>query len=594
MTKSGLSKGKNTHSGGVDSAANDEVLTVLNQKFQKKIHQLQELNERLNNIIQSMEIGAIVVDEFFKIRMVSPVVHDYFNLKKTPIGLSINNIPITPDLYENLKYVIQKQCAFEKEIKINGIWHILRIAPCFKKNRVIDGAIITFINIHTSTTNLESAEDKLYHIANFDELTKLPNRSAFLELMSDEIKHSMANNLQFVLLFMDLDNFKRVNDSLGHTIGDALLQEVANILKKITRRHDIIARLGGDEFAIIIKNVQSIDVVQQITGRYIQAFAQCLSIHGHEIKTSTSIGLALFPQFGRTPYELLQNADAAMYYAKQHGKNNYYFFDQRVKDKLIRRHAIDTQLQHSLEKKEFSLVYQLKFNLKTGEPTGVEALIRWKNEKLGDVYPDEFIPIAEENRLIVPIGYWLVDQVIRDYRKLSKLVDADSFLIAVNMSMIHLSEPDFEYQVKQLLFAHNFFSPNKLIFELTETALMEHPKLAAKILRNISSMGIKFALDDFGTGYSSMQHIKNFPISSLKIDKSFISDLSTDHSVVAMVKAMIAFTKILGMNVTAEGVETQKQLSFLKKEGCDEVQGFLLSKPLKLVDLVHFLKQVKM
>lgn len=467
------------------------------------------------------------------------------------------------------------------------IWILCRS----KALRNEDGKIIAVLSTHISITKLKHAEEQLYRMAHYDELTSLANRSTFIQSMLNVIEESSRTNAKFALLVMDLDNFNWVNDSLGHAVGDALLQAVAAILTKLTRRHDVIARLGGDEFGVIIKNIHSLDEVVHITQRYIQAFASSLYIESHEIKTTPSIGVVLFPQYGQTPYELLQNADAAMYYAKQHGKNNFYFFDQKVRDRLSRRHAIDTQLQHALENKEFSLVYQLKFDLKTDRPTGVEALIRWHNAKLGEILPDEFIPIAEENRLIVPIGHWLMEQAIKDYVKMANVVKHEDFSIAINMSMVHLSEPDFEFQIKQLLLHHRFVSYDKLIFELTETALMKDPEVAAGLLHNIAKLGIQFALDDFGTGYSSMQHIKNFPISSLKIDKSFVQDLIEDPAAKAMVKAMIAFTKILGMIVIAEGVETHEQLHFLKNEGCDGAQGFILSKPLSLKELLRFIQK---
>jgi diguanylate cyclase (GGDEF)-like protein len=381
-----------------------------------------------------------------------------------------------------------------------------------------------------------------------------------------------------------------VNDSLGHVVGDVLLQTVATILKKLTRRQDIVGRLGGDEFGILIKHIKSVNEAERITKRYIQAFTRTLDIQTHEIKTTPSIGLVLFPEYGQTPHELLQNADVAMYYAKQHGKNSYYFFDQHVKSLLIRQHDIDTQLQHALENREFSLVYQPKFDLVSERPIGVEALIRWNNAKLGAVLPDEFIRIAEENRLIVPIGYWLLDQVIQDFKKIDSIIKHSPFSVAVNMSMVHLSEPDFDVQIHQLLQQHVLLKNKRLIFELTETSLMERPEMAADLLRNIAKTGVTFALDDFGTGYSSMQHIKTFPITSLKIDKSFIKDICINSEAATIVRAMMAFTKKLGFKVTAEGVESREQLEFLKKEGCDDGQGFYLRTPMPLDDLVFFLQ----
>lgn len=562
--------------------------------LKKQIKQLKGINVRMNHFMESAGIGGILVDLSLNIQLITPIISQFFELNHQSVGKSLRTINVHSnfkDLIEKTEWVIQNKTIFETEIEMDhDDWKLLRIVPDVKKEHEIIGAIITLTNINI--TNLKIAEEKLYHMAHYDALTQLPNRSMFIQLMMDMIEDATNNNTKFVLLFMDLDNFNRVNDSLGHAVGDALLKTVATILKKLTRRQDVVARLGGDEFGIIIKNIHSKDEVEHITQRYIQAFTNSLVVEQHEIKTTPSIGLVMFPQYGHTPYELLQNADAAMYYAKQHGKNSYYFFDQTVKEQLIRRHAIDTQLQHALDNDEFYLVYQPKFNLKTSRITGVEALIRWNNVKLGEVLPDEFIPIAEENRLIVPIGYWLLEQVIKDYVKIDKIMQNRPFSIAVNMSMIHLSEPDFEFQIKQLLFNHRFSSCDKLIFELTETALMERPEIVADLLCNISKVGITFALDDFGTGFSSMQHIKTFPISSLKIDKSFIRDICNDSDVATMVRAMIAFTKTLEMKVTAEGVESHEQLTFLKKEGCDEGQGFILREPLSLNELLRFLLSV--
>lgn len=466
------------------------------------------------------------------------------------------------------------------------LWILCRSKPL--KNS--ENNVTKIVTTHTNITNIKKAEEKLYKMAHYDELTQLPNRSTFIQLILEAIEETKQDNSKFVILVMDLDNFNRVNDSLGHVVGDALLQTVAGILKKLTRRQDVLARLGGDEFGILIKHIHSIEEVERMTQRYLQAFTRTLDIQTHEIKTTPSIGLVLFPEYGQTPLELLQNADVAMYYAKQHGKNSYYFFDQLVKSRLIRYHAIDTQLQHALENREFSLVYQPKFDLVTERPTGVEALIRWNNAKLGAVFPDEFIPVAEENRLIVQIGYWLLEQVIQDFIKIAEVVKLESFSMAVNMSMVHLSEPDFDFQINQLLACHQFSTHKTLIFELTETSLMERPEMAADLLRNIAKTGVSFALDDFGTGYSSMQHIKTLPISSLKIDKSFIKDICSNSEAATIVKAMMAFTKILGFKVTAEGVESRDQLDFLKKEGCDDGQGFYLHKPIPLDELLHFLQ----
>lgn len=569
----------------------------------KRVTAAQDEKCRMEDLINNLDISAVIIDAEYHISYVTPMGFKNFNLTERIIGCSIATLAREMncvDLTRDIEAAIRNKNIRERKIKtIHGDWMVLKIVPLVKKDYLVEGAIMMLMSFvdtqslkydYHQSEHLKNAEELLYNMAHYDELTQLPNRASFIHLMMDIIDESVTNNTQFVLMCMDLDNFKRVNDNLGHALGDALLRVVANILKKITRRHDVIARLGGDEFGMIIKNVHTPMEVEKISQRYIQAFSKCIMVDGHEIKTSPSIGLAFFPQFGRTPYELLQNADAAMYYAKQRGKNSYYLFDNKVKNMLMRRHAIDTQLQHALEKKEFSLVYQLKFNLKDNRPMGVEVLLRWSNEVLGTVDPDEFIPVAEENRLVVPIGYWIIGQVLKDYKKIASVLNKRPFSVAINMSMTHLSEPDFEVQIKQLLLQSKELLLENVIFELTETALMQFPDVTSELLHNISKLGIQFALDDFGTGYSSLQHIKNLPITSIKIDKSFIADLSADKADVTIVRAMIAFAKILGMVVTAEGIENSEQMKFLQEEGCDEGQGFILSKPLPLKELIEYLK----
>ena len=464
------------------------------------------------------------------------------------------------------------------------IWILCRSKPVKDaKNKLIG-----IIGTHTNISELKKSEDKWYLMAHYDLLTQLPNRSNFINLITTTINEVSRKNGQFALFYIDIDNFKWINDKHGHTIGDAFLRAVANKFKTLTRGFDVAARIGGDEFAIMIKDTHSAKEVEEIAARYIHAFSTPFCIEGHEISTSLSIGIALFPQCGKTPYELLHHADAAMYQVKQTGKNSFYFFDQEISYKLSRHHNIDNQLLHAIDKNEFSLVYQPQFNLETGQLLGVETLVRWTNETLGNMLPNEFIPIAEETRLIVPIGNWIFAQAIKEYELISQAAKTNSFSLALNVSIVQLADPDFELTVRQLL-KNSSISPENIIFEVSETAVMKQPEISLKLLHHFATLGIRFSLDDFGTGYSSLHHIKNLPIYSLKIGRSFVNDFMIGPNDGSTVKAIIFLAKNLGLSSSAAGIETSEQYTFLKETSCNEGQGYYLSKPLPLKNLIDFI-----
>ena len=391
------------------------------------------------------------------------------------------------------------------------------------------------------------------------------------------------------VMFLDLDRFKVINDSLGHHVGDALLKAVAERLKSCLRPGDIIARLGGDEFTVVLANVAHVDDVARVARKIVDSFAEPFRIEDHELFTTTSIGITLFPLDVQEPEKLLKNADAAMYHAKESGRNVFQFFTAELNVRAERRLHIETALRTALEHNELSLHYQPQVDTKSGRITGMEALLRWQNPELGNVSPVEFIPIAEETGLILPIGEWVLREACRQIKAWHATKFSFSKMqVAVNISGKQLRQKDFPDRVRGVLSEANL-EPRYLDLELTESLLMVDAEETGDIMHVLHDLGVSFSVDDFGTGYSSLAYLKRFPIDILKIDQSFVRDLATDPNDVAIVKTIIAMAHTLGMRVIAEGVETYAQLEFLRRQGCDGSQGYYCSKPLAADDFTELL-----
>jgi len=446
-----------------------------------------------------------------------------------------------------------------------------------------------FVAIIQDISERRAAEEQLSFLAYHDTLTRLPNRVLLLERLQQAMLDAERVNRLVAVMFLDLDRFKVINDTLGHHVGDALLKAVAERLKSCVRPGDIIARLGGDEFTVVLANVAHVDDVARVTRKIIDSFVQPFRVEDHDLFTTTSIGITLYPFDEQNPEGLLKNADAAMYHAKERGRNNFQFFTAELNVRAERRLKLETALRRALELGELSLHYQPQVEMKGGRLVGMEALLRWQNPELGNVSPAEFIPIAEETGLILPIGDWVLREACRQIRVWHATKFSFSKMqVAVNISGKQLRQKDFPDRVQKVLLETGL-EPRYLDLELTESLLMVDAEETSDIMHVLHDMGISFSVDDFGTGYSSLSYLKRFPIDILKIDQSFVRDLATDPNDVAIVKTIIAMAHTLGMRVIAEGVETYTQLEFLRDQNCDGSQGYYCSKPLPADEFTELL-----
>jgi diguanylate cyclase (GGDEF)-like protein len=414
-------------------------------------------------------------------------------------------------------------------------------------------------------------------LAQHDSLTGLPNRVLFNDRLTQAISLAMRQNKQLAVMFVDLDQFKKINDSLGHGVGDKLLQSVAERLVNCVRRADTVSRLGGDEFVILLSQGEREEDAAVSARKILRALAASHTIDNKNLDISVSIGVSTYPSDGPDAEHLMNKADTAMYEAKKRGRNNYQFFRRDMQVRLADRQLLEGDLRYALGQNEFLLHYQPKFNLQTGQITGVEALIRWVHPQRGMVPPAQFVPIAEECGLILPIGQWVLLEACRQARAWS-----DSGLgvvpVAVNVSAAEFGDKDFISGVRAVLIATGV-EPANLELELTESVLMEDAASTVRTLGALKAMGVTLAIDDFGTGYSSFTYLRRFPVDALKLDQSFVQEITEDPGDATIVSAMINIGKSLNQRVIAEGVETRGQLKFLQSHGCDEGQGYYFSHP---------------
>jgi len=426
----------------------------------------------------------------------------------------------------------------------------------------------------------KETEKRLHRLANYDQLTGLPNRHLFKEDLKSSIKFSKENSTRMALLFLDLDNFKIINDTLGHAMGDKLLIAASSRLKSLLDDKSHISRLGGDEFVIVINEVTEIDSVKNLADKIISLLEQPFSFNEQEMFIGTSIGISFYPDDTTQTETLLSYADTAMYIAKDKGKNNYQFFTSQMNKDIQLRHDIETKLHHAIENNEFRIDYQPKVNIQTQEVVGAEALLRWNQPELGKISPSVFIPIAEESSLINQIGKWVLSRVCEDISFLKQNFN-NELCISINISSSQILHQNLPQLMQENLIKYEI-NHQCIELEFTENMLIKQSRKTQQVLTELERMGIKLSIDDFGTGYSSLNYLKTLPIHTLKIDKSFIADTPHCEGDCAIAKSIISLSHNLGLNVVAEGVETVEQLKFLKDNGCSIIQGFYFSKPLDI------------
>jgi diguanylate cyclase (GGDEF)-like protein len=419
--------------------------------------------------------------------------------------------------------------------------------------------------------------EEMAHLAKHDSLTDLPNRLLLQDRISQAIVAARRNNVGVAVLFVDLDGFKNINDALGHAAGDRVLQSVAKCLTSCVRRSDTVSRHGGDEFVVLLSDIKKPSDAGITARKILTAITEEHQSNQRDLQLTASIGLSTYPEDGEDTEILLKHADTAMYESKRRGPNNYRFFNQDMNAGTIERQSIAVDLHGASERQEFALHYQPKINLQTGEITGAEALIRWMHPGRGLVSPLQFIPVAEESGHIVPIGQWVLREACRQTRE---WIDAGlhAVPVAVNVSSLEFRSAGFLENLRAVL-KETCLDPRYLELELTESVLMQHAESSVSVLRALKSIGVRLAVDDFGTGYSSLSYLRKFPVDSLKVDQSFVRDLTTDTGDATIVSAVISMGKSLGQCVIAEGVETEEQMTFLQAHGCDEAQGYYFSKP---------------
>ena len=508
-------------------------------------------------------------------------ISEVFNILDSTTRLAAEN-PMLRAIAEDRTVGLATNCVL---IRRDGLESPIEdsAAPIHNRDGQVAGAVIVFHDVSQSRAMaLEMA-----HLAQHDFLTGLPNRLLLTERFSHAIGLAQRHSKQVGLLFLDLDNFKHINDSLGHAIGDQLLQSVANRLVASVRATDTVCRQGGDEFVILLDEIGQPQDAAHVAETLRTALDVPHLIGGHELHTSLSVGISIYPDDGTEVDVLMQNADTAMYHAKASGRNNYQFFRDDMNVRAVRRRLVEGSLRRALKQEEFLLHYQPKIDLVSGTMTGAEALVRWQDPEHGLVYPAQFVPIAEENGLIVPVGRWVLREACRQVQAW-----LDSGLcavpVAVNISAVEFRHEGFLDGVA-LILKETGLDPRYLELELTESILMHDAEASAKVLEALKAMGVQLAIDDFGTGYSSLSYLKRFPIDTLKIDQSFMRDIATNADDATIVDAVIGMGRNLKQRVIAEGVETHEQLAFLQDRQCDVGQGFHFSHPLSAEDFARLL-----
>jgi diguanylate cyclase (GGDEF)-like protein/PAS domain S-box-containing protein len=449
-----------------------------------------------------------------------------------------------------------------------------------------------FIAMVEDISKRKSVENQMRYLASYDGLTDLPNRTVLQERLADAIILAQRARQHVAVLFIDLDRFKNINDSLGHDVGDQVLKEAASRLSKALRTRDTVSRHGGDEFVVILTEIKNQSDVLTVVGKISHALSGPMMLQGHELYVSGSIGVSMYPQDGRNSVTLMKNADTAMYHAKKSGGSGFQFYQDEMNKRTLDLLKMEGAMRHALDREEFRVYYQPQIDIESGDIVGFEALLRWQQPTRALISPNEFIPVAEQTGLIVSIGMWVLEAACIQVKKWADAGLGRNVRVAVNLSARQFRQPNLVEVIQQIL-RKTQCHPRCLEIEITESVVMEKPEIAADILRQLSAMGLRLAIDDFGTGYSSLAYLKRFPIHTLKIDRSFIGDITVDNDDAEIVKAVIALAHAMKRKIIAEGVETDAQLAFLRQYGCDQAQGYYFGRPLVVDAATNMLVEQK-
>jgi diguanylate cyclase (GGDEF)-like protein/PAS domain S-box-containing protein len=438
-------------------------------------------------------------------------------------------------------------------------------------------------------TEQKRAEETIYNLAYHDSLTHLPNRRFFLTRLHTALEQAKNDGAILTIMFIDIDGLKKINDTLGHSIGDCLLRNVSERLTHCVRNGDMVARIGGDEFTVLLPHNETVDEGLNVAQNILDAFAQPFELEGHELHVSLSIGISSYPDHGETAEILIKRADAAMYYTKSRMKNNYEIYSEYIDSHSLERLVIENDMRKAIKQNQFQLFYQPKVNSCTGEIIGMEALVRWNHPQRGMISPANFIEIAEETGMIVPLGKWILRTACKQNKEWQDK-GYSPFRMAVNLSARQFKRGNLIETITSVL-TETGMAAKWLELEITESAIMDSVQDTVDTLNHLKNMGVQVSIDDFGTGYSSLSYLKKLPIDTLKIDQSFVRDLPIHLDDIAIVTAIISMARNLNLHVIAEGVETEEQLSFLQENGCDEIQGYLISKPVPSKEMEKMLEK---
>lgn len=557
-------------------------------------HNVERERQIASEVLRSMNEAVCVLDRDFRFVSVNPAftrITGYDDAEVIGRSAELLDSPQhDPAFYRHIRDIVVRQgryCGEMWQRRKDGEEFLCALESSAVLDTGDDPQL--YVSVLSDITQQKRVEQELRYLANFDTLTNLPNRALLAERLSRAIVRARREGNRIAVLFLDLDRFKDINDSLGHAAGDRILRAAAVRLQQTVGEHHTVARLGGDEFTVVLENLDAPEDADKVAREVIMSFEAPLILGDRqEVAISPSIGISLYPDHAQVPTELLKQADTAMYQAKAAGRRTYMRYDDAMDIAIRQRATVSGALRKVLDRGELRLVYQPRLALSTSRITGVEALLRWSSDEHGEIPPAEFIPLAEESGLILEIGEWVLREACLALRRWHQH-GLERLSVAVNVSVLQLLRGDFPEVVRRVL-DDTGVPPSALELELTESVLMANAEQTAVKLQAFRTLGVSLAIDDFGTGYSSLAYLKRLPITTIKIDKAFIGDLTHDPEDAAITTTVIAMAHSLGLNVVAEGVETEAQMQFLARHRCDEIQGFWLSPPLDAHGCLAFIR----